>query len=93
LQSQVLTHHKMSNPWLSAPRAETLAEQIFPYSFILQTDVVLFCHKELLLWRSCWAPTAPGRDIFSANRTRAKCRCWIGFSFYSPYTAWDFFLV
>lgn len=82
---------KCQPPGYQRPRAETVAEPIFPYSFTPQTNVVSFYHKELLLWRSRWAPTAPERDIFSTNRIRAKCRCWIVFSFYSPYTTWPFF--
>lgn len=75
------------------PQAETLAEPMIPYSFILQTNVNLFYHKKLLLWRSCWASRAPERDIFSTNRIRAKCRCQIAFSFYNPHTMWFFFSV
>lgn len=82
---------KYQTPGYQCPQAETVAEPMIPYSFILQTNVDLFYHKKLLLWRSCWASRAPERDIFSTNSIRAKCRCQIAFSFYNPHTMWFLF--
>lgn len=73
---------------IRAPEQRLWQSRSFSTHLVCKLVWSLFYHKKL--WRSIWAPTAPKSGVFGTNRVRAKCRCWIVFSFYRLYATWNF---
>lgn len=96
LQSQVLTHHEMPRPWLSeliASEQRRRQSRSFRTHLFCWPVWTLFHHKELLLWRSCWAPEQlqnreglvligsgqiTDAEVYSASTDYVQQEIWVG---------------